>query len=117
VRHRDILHALIAPALRARTSADWVDALEAIGVPCGPINDFAAVMRDPQVRERGLVARVTHPTLGEIPLLGNPLRMSAAPMRYDVAPPLLGADTDEVLRREAGLSDTQIARLRELGVI
>ena len=86
-------------------------------MPCGPINDFAAVMRDPQVRERGLLTRIAHPTLGEIPLLGNPLRMSAAPMRYDVAPPVLGADTDEVLRREAGLSDSQIARLRELGVI
>jgi crotonobetainyl-CoA:carnitine CoA-transferase CaiB-like acyl-CoA transferase len=117
VRHRDTLHGLIAPALRARSSAHWVDALEALGVPCGPINDFAAVMRDPQVRERGLLTRIAHPTLGEIPLLGNPLRMSAAPMCYDDAPPVLGADTDEVLRREAGLSDSQIARLRELGVI
>lgn len=117
VRNRDTLHELIAPTLRSRSAAEWVEALEAIGVPCGPINDFAAVLRDPQVCERGLVTRIAHPTLGEIPLLGNPLRMSAAPMRYDVAPPVLGANTDEILRRDVGLDENQIARLRELGVI
>lgn len=117
VRHRDTLHELIAPTLRSRSAAEWVEALEAIGVPCGPINDLAAVLRDPQVCERGLVTRIAHPTLGEIPLLGNPLRMSAAPMRYDVAPPVLGANTDEILRRDVGLDENQIARLRELGVI
>lgn len=117
VRHRDVLEALISPQLLKHPGAHWMQVMEAIGVPCAPINDLAGVMADPQVRSRGIIDSVRHTRLGEIPILGNPIRMSASPMHYDKPPPVLGAHTDEILRREAGLSEVQLAKLRELGVI
>jgi formyl-CoA transferase len=117
VRNRDLLHSLIGPNLMAQPAAYWMQVLEEIGVPCGPINDLAGVLRDPHVQSRGMVTQAIHSRLGAIPILANPLRLSQAPMRYDVAPPVLGAHTDEVLKREVGLTDAQLARLRELKVI
>jgi crotonobetainyl-CoA:carnitine CoA-transferase CaiB-like acyl-CoA transferase len=117
VRHRDALEALIAPLLVLQPAAHWIAALEAVGVPCAPINDLAAVFGDPQVVARGDVAHVRHSALGEIPVLASPLRMSAAPIRYDVPPPVLGEHTEDVLRGVLGLSDAQIAGLRALKVI
>jgi len=117
VRNRDTLEALISPQLLKYSAAHWMKVMEEIGVPCAPINDFAGVMADPQVRSRGIIESVQHAKLGEIPILGNPIRMSDSPMHYDIPPPVLGAHTDDILRREVGLSDTQLEKLRALGVI
>lgn len=117
VRNRDALNEIISPRLAKRDAGHWMNVMEAIGVPCAPINDLAGVVADPQVRERGMVTKVRHPELGEIPLLGNPLRMSAAPIRYEMPPPLLGEHTDQVLRRLVGLDEGQLEKLKALGVV
>ncbi|HJW11875.1 MAG TPA: CaiB/BaiF CoA-transferase family protein [Albitalea sp.] len=116
VRHRATLVPLLAELMQRRRKADWLAALEAAKVPCGAINNLAEVFADPQVRERGMTVEVPHPLAGSVPLVANPIKLSATPVQYRRAPPLLGEHTDEVLR-EFGWTDAQRAALREQGAI
>ena len=117
VEHRDALRAELAPAMLARTTAEWMALLEPLGVPCGPINRLDQVFADPQVVHRGLRIEVPHPVAGHLPLVANPIRFSRTPIRYEVPPPLLGQHTDEVLRELLGKSEQQIGELRAGGTI
>lgn len=116
VRHRDVLVPLLAARLRQRTRADWLAALEAATVPCGPINDLAEVFADPQVRARGMTERVPHPLSDALELVASPMRLSATPVQLRHAPPLLGQDSAEVLAT-VGVGPAELARLRALGVV
>lgn len=98
VAHRAELIPLLRQATVMRTTAAWLTALEAIGVPCGPINRIDQVFDDPQVRARALRFDMPHPQAGSVPLVANPIRLSASPVTYRHAPPLLGQHTDEVLQ-------------------
>jgi crotonobetainyl-CoA:carnitine CoA-transferase CaiB-like acyl-CoA transferase len=100
-----------------RTTAAWVTILEAAGVPCGPINSIDAVFADRQVRARGMRIDLPHPRAGSVPLVANPLRMSQTPVTYRTAPPLLGAQTREVLGQRLALSAAEIDELAERGII
>jgi crotonobetainyl-CoA:carnitine CoA-transferase CaiB-like acyl-CoA transferase len=99
-----------------KTTAAWVGLLESAAVPCGPINDLAGVFADPQVLHRGLKIEMPHAAGGSAPQVANPIRFSATPIDYRRAPPLLGQDTEAVLR-ELGHSADEIAALRTAGVI
>jgi crotonobetainyl-CoA:carnitine CoA-transferase CaiB-like acyl-CoA transferase len=116
VRHRDALVPLLAERLLQRPRADWLAALDAAKVPCGPINDLADVFADPQVIARGMTARVAHPHSDALHVVASPIKLSATPVTLRRAPPLLGQHTDEVLA-ECGIADGERARLRALGVI
>jgi len=116
VRHRALLVPLLTPLLKARTRADWLAALEAAKVPCGPINDLAEVFADPQVRARGMTLHAPHPLADDLELVASPIRMSATPVRLRRPPPLLGQHTDEVLA-EFGVDAVERARLRAAGAI
>jgi formyl-CoA transferase len=117
VRHRDILVPLLAEMVRTRTKQQWIDLLEAAGVPCGPINNLDEVFVNPQVAARKLRIDLPHPTGGTVKLVGSPMKLSATPPRYDMPPPLLGQHTEEVLRDVLGHNAAQIAALREKGII
>ncbi len=117
VAHREALTAAIATAMAARTSAQWIAALDAVGVPCGPINTVDQVFADPHVQARGLAHTMHRSDGGEVTLVASPLRLARTPPRTDHAPPLLGADTEAVLRDLAGLDDIALARLRAAGAI
>ncbi|MBT3069883.1 CoA transferase [Rhodomicrobium sp. Az07] len=115
VCHREELVALLKPILAGRDSADWIGALDAAGVPCGPINDVAQVFANEQIRHRGMAVRMEHPA-GSVDLVGNPLQFSGTPVAYERAPPLLGADTNQTLL-DIGVDADAIAALRESGTI
>jgi crotonobetainyl-CoA:carnitine CoA-transferase CaiB-like acyl-CoA transferase len=117
IAHRDACAAAIAPAIRERTTAEWIAILEPLGVPCGPINRLDQVYADPQVRHRGLKVDVPHPLSDTVPLVANPIRYSRTPLAYDVPPPLLSEHSDTILRELLGRSDADIAELREKGII
>jgi crotonobetainyl-CoA:carnitine CoA-transferase CaiB-like acyl-CoA transferase len=117
VRNRGELVDRLAAVFRTRPRGAWVDALDAAGVPCGPINDLAQVFDDPQVRHRGLRIDVPHPTAGTVPLVACPLRLSETSVESYAAPPLLGEHTREVLRDVAGLTEDEIAALTRCGVV
>jgi crotonobetainyl-CoA:carnitine CoA-transferase CaiB-like acyl-CoA transferase len=117
VENRAALLPLLRQATVFRTTREWVDALEKVGVPCGPINRIDDVFRDPQVVARGLRLTLPHPVAGEVPLVANPIRLSASPVEYRRAPPLLGQHTDEVLGDWLGLPAEELQRLKDQHVI
>jgi len=117
VRHRDVLVPMVAAVLRTRTQADWLAALEAAGVPGGPINRVDAVFRDPQVVARGMRIDLPHPLAGSVPQVGPPFKLSTTPLAPERAPPLLGQHTREVLRERLGVADAELDRLAAAGIV
>jgi crotonobetainyl-CoA:carnitine CoA-transferase CaiB-like acyl-CoA transferase len=116
VQHRVALAALIEAVMLASTCADWLQRLEAAGIPCGPINTYAEVFADPQVASRELAVEVEHPTLGRLRALGTPIKMSATPLDPRRRAPLLGEHTEDVLRA-AGYGEEELQSLRSSGGI
>ena len=117
VRHRAVLVPLVAEVMLGRTQKAWLAALEAVGVPCGPINKLDAVFADPQLVARGLKFDLPHALAGRVPQVGAPVRMSATPPASERPPPLLAEHTAQVLRERLALDDAAIARLAAAGVI
>lgn len=115
--NRDALVPLLEAHMRTGTTAQWVQALEREGIPCGPINDYAQVLEDPQVRYRELQVDMVRSDGGLCPTVKSPLRLSATPVRYDAAPPRLGEHTEAVLGEVLGMSVARIDALREKGVV
>jgi crotonobetainyl-CoA:carnitine CoA-transferase CaiB-like acyl-CoA transferase len=117
VKHRELLVPLLAARIRERPVQHWADALEAAGVPCGPINDIGQAFADPQVRARGMRVEMPHPAAGTVALVASPMKLSRTPPEYRLPPPLLGQHTDEVLAERLGYDAQAIAGLRAAGVI
>ena len=117
VANRDACVSAIAPALREKTTAEWIDVLEPLGVPCGPINRLDDVYADPQVQHRGLRIDMPHPLGGEIPLVANPIQYSRTTLAYDTPPPLLGEHTEEILTGLLKKSRSDIESLRANKII
>ena len=117
IANRKVLLADLEAHLRTQASRHWTEALEREGVPCGPINNYAQVMEEPQVRHRGLQLRLPRADGGSAPSIASPLRLTGTPVRHDNAPPLLGQHTEAVLAGLLGLDAARIAELREKGVL
>ena len=119
VGHRDALIEAMEPVLAARPSQEWLTELEKLTIGCGPINSVDKVFVDPHVRDRGMVINMPHDAVGgrDVPLVANPLRLSETPVSYRHTPPVLGADTDDVLRSVLELDDADLDGLRSAGVI
>jgi len=116
VEHRDELLPLVADAMAARTSVEWVEVLDAAGVPVDPIQTVDEVVTDPQVLARGMLGEVKHPTAGTVRTIGCPVRLTATPPQVRTAPPLLGQHTDDVLA-ELGVDQERLAALRASGAV
>jgi len=123
VENRGALIPLLGALMRARSSADWLGALEQAGVPCGPINDIEQLFADPQVKARGLQISIPDPDRTAEnggtaqPGVASPIQFSQTPIQYELPPPRLGQHTDEVLREELELDAAELKRLRTSGVI
>ncbi len=117
VANRGELIPLIRQATVFKTTAQWVDELEAAGVPCGPVNDLAQVFDDPQVLARGLAIELPHALGGRVAQVASPIRLSETPVEYRRAPPLLGEHTSQVLQDLLGMSGDEVVALREAGVL
>lgn len=114
--NRAALNPLLSAPVRTRSSAEWVEVLNAAGIPCGPIYDVQQVFEDEQVRHLGLTATVEHPALGALEVQRHPVTLSRTPASVRSAAPDLGAHTDEVLG-ELGYVPADIDRLRADAVI
>jgi crotonobetainyl-CoA:carnitine CoA-transferase CaiB-like acyl-CoA transferase len=117
VHNRAELTRLLQEVFARRSTREWVELLEAAGVPNGPINDVAQVFEEPQVKARGIKVELEHPVAGRLPTVASPMRFSATPVEYKLAPPLLGQHTEEILRGLLQLDDAAIAKLRADGTI
>ena len=116
VAHRAELVPLIADCIASRPAADWLDRLEGAGIPAGPINRISQALGDRQAKHRQVVRRLGSGRLGEVPMVGSPLRFDGERADADLPPPALGEHTDEVLV-EFGLDEDAIAELRSAGII
>jgi len=117
VEHRAELTRLLQEIFARRPTREWLELLEAAGVPNGPINNVAQVFEEPQVRARGVRVNLDHPVAGKLPMVASPMRFSGTPVEHKLAPPLLGEHTEEILRERLGKSAAQIAALRAEGAI
>jgi crotonobetainyl-CoA:carnitine CoA-transferase CaiB-like acyl-CoA transferase len=117
VENRAELDAILAGVFAKRTTRAWVEALEAAGVPNGPINTLEQVFAEPQAIARGLRLELAHPAAGQVSLVRSPMRFSATPVEHERPPPLLGQHTDEILRGVLGLTEPEISKLRAEGVV
>ena len=116
VRNRELLIPLIAEAIKTRSREQWLSALELAKVPCGPINNLEQAFADPQAQARGMTVNVPHPHNDTLKLVASPLKLSATPVQYRHAPPLLGQHTREILQ-EAGLPPERIELLYQQSVV
>ena len=116
VANRAALVPLIAERIATKPAAIWLECLEAAGIPAGPINRIRQALADPQTEARHAVRTFGGGKLGEVPLVGSPLRFDGARADADLPPPALGEHTDELLA-EIGIGSGEIERLRGAGVI
>lgn len=117
VERYDELKPILDQLLQRETRQYWIGRLTSVGIPVGSVRDLHEVFSDEQLMAREMVARLEHPTIGPIRLLGTPIKLSDTPASVRTAPPTLGQHTDAVLRQDLGLSATEIETLRGRGVI
>jgi formyl-CoA transferase len=114
--NRKALNAEIEAVTRGRTSAAWIDSLNAAGVPCGPIYSMDQVFADPQVKHLGMAHPAVHPTRGAVGVVAQPIVMSRSHWELRNTTPEQGEHTDAILR-EIGFDDAEIRGLRERKVV
>ncbi len=117
VFHRNELMKILEDIFITKPAKYWLDGLEAAGVPAGPINDFRQVFEDEQVRSRGMEVKVKHPFREDLSLIRNALTFSGTPIKDYRAPPLLGQNTEEVLKERLGYDEGKLATLRKTGIV
>jgi crotonobetainyl-CoA:carnitine CoA-transferase CaiB-like acyl-CoA transferase len=115
--NRASLVAAVQEAFLTRSYEEWEAVLQPAGIPMGAINTIDAVVVHPQVAARGALVESTHPVAGTIQMTAPPVRMSETPGTIRAPAPLLGEHTEAVLKERLGLSDAEIARLRQARVI
>ena len=103
------------PTFAGRTTAEWIKAMEAAGIPCGPIKDMAEVYADAQVIARDMMLEMEHPVAGTVRNIGFPVKLSATPPVVQRPAPTLGQHTEEVLA-EHGYSQDEIVAFRDTGI-
>ncbi|MBI4311201.1 MAG: CoA transferase, partial [Chloroflexi bacterium] len=113
----ELLRPVMDKAMRSRSSREWLDEFSAQGIACGPVNTVDAVVRDPQVRHRGMIAEVLHGESGAWRVANTPFRISGFNCGPQGAAPGLGEQSEEVLRDMLGIPVEEIARLRAEGVV
>jgi formyl-CoA transferase len=116
VEHRALLAASIEEVTSRQPRAHWLQQLESVGIPCGPINTYQEVFRDPHVLARDMLVEIDHPVLGPTRALGTPIKMSETPLDPRRRAPLLGEHTNEVMRG-LGYTDAEIEGMRKRNVI
>ncbi len=114
--NRDRLNAEIEALTRRRTSAHWIEAFAAAGVPAGPIHSVEQCFADPQVATLGMDPAVEHPALGRVRLVGQAVKMSRTPQKMRAPTPELGQHSEAILG-EIGYDADAIADLRARGVV
>jgi crotonobetainyl-CoA:carnitine CoA-transferase CaiB-like acyl-CoA transferase len=103
--------------LRTARRQHWMTHLTAVGVPCGSVRNCKELFDDPQMTARQMLVHLEHATIGQMKVLGMPVKLSETPGALRAAPPTLGAHTDLVLERDLGLQKPDIDRLRALKVV
>jgi formyl-CoA transferase len=111
VKNRDELISILKPIFLQRTATEWLSMLEVTGIPCGPINNFEQVFSMPQVEAREMLINMEHSEIGDLKLVGSPLKFSETPVDYKLPPPRLGEYTEDILKSLLGYPANRIQEL------
>lgn len=117
VKNRADLIEVLNGVFKEKNADDWLNQIQAAGLPCGPINTVPEVFEHPQREERGLVQEVQHSSAGKVSLTGFPYKLSRTPVETHHPPPLLGEHNREILVDLLGYSQTEMDQMREKGII
>ena len=118
IANREELAGMIADVFKTNTRDHWLEVIAGVGVTVTPVNTLGDIFEDPQAKARNSLWEVDHPTIGKLPLLASALQhLSRTPAAPQGPPPLLGEHTSQVLSEDLGISDEEVARLKEDGVI
>ncbi len=115
--HYNELEPILSEVMKTKTTAEWIEQLSEVGIPCGPINSIDQVASHPQVLAREMIVEVPHPRVGKVKLINTPVKLSRTPARVERASPDLGQDTRQLLAELLGMSEGEIENLRESKVI
>ncbi|HXA23903.1 MAG TPA: CoA transferase [Acetobacteraceae bacterium] len=110
----DVLYGVLADGMRERATADWLSILEALDIPCGPVNTLEDLLKDEYLQETGFFQRMQHPLDGDVTVAAIPARLSASPPSVRRLWPALGEHTEEVLR-EIGCDECEIRTITGAG--
>ena len=111
------LFPILSEIMRQRTTDEWIDALENIGVPCGPINTIDKVVNHPQVQARDMITHVIHQMTGAVEVPGLPIKLSDTPGDVDIPAPNLGEHTVEILTDVLKMSTDEVKQLKQERII
>ncbi|MBK17539.1 MAG: CoA transferase [Rhodospirillaceae bacterium] len=117
VENRDVLIPIIKDFMKQKTGQEWIDDLEKVGVPCGPLNNMEQVFAHPQVQARGMQMELDHPLAGTVPQVASPIKITGEEFEYQGAPPTLGQHSEHVLGEVLDMSEDEITALRDSGVL
>jgi len=115
--HHAELEPILNEAMRQKSTSEWLREFDAIGLPCGPLNNIAQAAEQPQVAARRMLVEVEHPRIGRLKLPDTPVKLSRTPGGIKGPSPALGQDTYAVLASLLGLSAEELAELAAAGVI
>jgi CoA:oxalate CoA-transferase len=113
----EVLEPILTEAMKAKTTQEWLEELEQVGIPCGPVNTIDKVAVDPQVLAREMIVDVHHPKAGSFKVTNTPIKLSRTPSKLERASPDLGEHTKEVLRELLGITEPDLLELENCGVI
>lgn len=116
-QNRDLLYEILRKEFKKQPKQYWIDKLTNFGVPNSPVNSIEEAFLDPQAIHRESKITMKHPYNDEVPLLGNPLKLSESKIEYRLPPPLLGQHTEEILKEFLGKTDEEIEQYKKLNVI
>ncbi|SES09091.1 CaiB/BaiF CoA transferase family protein [Halopseudomonas bauzanensis] len=117
VRNREQVVDILAAHFLGGMADEWVAKIHAVKVPVGAINNIAQALEEPQVQARDMLVNMPHPLNPDFTMVGSPIKLSETPVEYQRPAPMLGQDTEAVLRERLGLSAEQLAGLKALGII
>jgi len=113
----EALEPILTEAMKAKTTQEWLEELERVGIPCGPVNTIDKVAVDYQILAREMIVEVHHPKAGSFKVANTPFKLSRTPSKLERASPDLGEHTKEVLKELLGVSDQDLLELEDSRVI
>jgi len=116
LERQDELFAVLNEIFARRPWAHWQERMREAQIPCGEVRSVGEALRAPEARARGVVTRIPHPKLGQVPNMTMPIRFQRTPVADPVAAPLIGEHSVDILREVLGLADSRIAELAAAGV-
>ncbi len=111
------LEPIMAAAMKTRTTREWIKELERAGIPCGPVNTIDQAASDPQIVARNMFIDVEHPKAGAFKVVNSPFKFSRTQYKVEHASPELGEHTEEVLSQLLAMTQDEVNRLRDSGIV